>query len=279
MDNDINQQPQPKHSPRVLAGLVLLVFGGIMLLKQMNIFFFPHDLELWPLWLVFAGLYFGARSNFHKPSSIILITIGIILLITNNVHGAEDFIWPVGIIAFGIWMILRPRNPYNNNYNKDYWKQKYEHKWDWRFHTGDPAANPPPAPGAPYTNYTEVPPPGAQGKPFGDDYLDAVSVFGGVKKMILSKDFKGGEIVNVFGGAELDFTHADINGTVVIDITQIFGGVKMIVPSNWQVVSDIAAVFASVDDKRIKSTAPQNSDKILLLKGVSIFAGIDIRSF
>jgi len=84
----------------------------------------------------------------------------------------------------------------------------------------------------------------------------------------------------VFGGAELDFTQADIQGRVVIDITQIFGGTKIIVPSNWQVVSDLAAVFASVDDKRIKRTMSNiDGDKILVLKGVSIFAGVDVRSY
>src|SRR6185437_3714800 len=123
-----------------------------------------------------------------------------------------------------------------------------------------------------------VPPVGGYG-PTGDDYLDAVSVFGGVKKTILSKNFKGGEIVNIFGGAELDFTQADINGRVIIDITQIFGGTKIIVPSHWQVVPDLAAVFAAIDDKRLKMTAAPNSDKILVLKGVSIFAGVDVRSF
>ncbi len=90
----------------------------------------------------------------------------------------------------------------------------------------------------------------------GDDHLDAVSVFGGVKKTILSKDFKGGEIVNVFGGAELDFTQANINGQVVIDITQIFGGTKIIVPSHWMVISDMAAIFAGFDDKRIRTQRP-----------------------
>ncbi|WP_431198999.1 hypothetical protein ACRQ5D_01595 [Mucilaginibacter sp. P25] len=50
-------------------------------------------------------------------------------------------------------------------------------------------------------------------------------------------------------------------------------------PSNWQVVSDLAAVFASVDDKRIRSTASVGSEKVLVLKGVSIFAGVDIRSY
>lgn len=113
----------------------------------------------------------------------------------------------------------------------------------------------------------------------GDDYLDAVSVFGGVKKTILSKTFKGGDIVNVFGGAEIDLTMADIEGKVVIDITQIFGGTKIIVPSHWQVVSNLSAVFAGVDDKRLRKTGSGDDNKILVLEGVSIFAGVDIRSY
>jgi predicted membrane protein len=100
-----------------------------------------------------------------------------------------------------------------------------------------------------------------------------------VVKTVFSKNFRGGDVVNIFGGTELDLTQADINGRVVIDIVQIFGGSKIIVPSNWQVVSDTAAVFAGIDDKRIKSGVIQDNNKILVIKGVSIFAGIDIRSY
>lgn len=115
--------------------------------------------------------------------------------------------------------------------------------------------------------------------PTGDDHLDALSIFGGVKKIIFSKNFQGGEIVNIFGGAELDFTQADINGRVYVDITQLFGGTKIIVPAHWMVISDMAAVFAGVDDKRIRTSAPLDSNKVLVLKGISIFAGVDIRSY
>jgi predicted membrane protein len=273
MNNNI-QQPNPPRNGRALAGIVLLVVGAALLLRQFDFFFVPHWLFSWPMWLIFWGLFIGARSNFQRSPSIILIVLGVVFLFTQNLHGSEDVVWPMAIIAFGLWMILRRHTPYD----KDYWSRKYQHKWDWRFNTG-PASDPnnPPVSDA---TYTEAPPEGQAGyRPSGDDYIDAVSVFGGVKKIILSKDFKGGEIVNVFGGAELDFTQANINGRVIIDITQIFGGVKIIVPANWQVVSDLAAVFASVDDKRIKSATSPNSDKILMLKGVSIFAGIDIRSF
>jgi hypothetical protein len=272
MSNDIGHQNNPRNG-KALAGIILLAVGAILLFRQFEFFFIPHWLFTWPMWLIFWGLFIGARSNFHKPSSFILMFLGVILLIDHNVPGAGGIVWPLAIIGFGLWMILRRHSRFDN----EYWEKRYGHKWDWRNHTGF-------SPNEPLAGQTSstVPPAGtgqSMYPPTGDDYLDAVSVFGGIKKTILSKDFKGGDIVNIFGGAELDFTQADINGRVIIDITQIFGGTKIIVPSHWQVVSDIAAVFAGFDDKRMKNTASPNSDKILVLKGVSIFAGVDIRSF
>jgi len=270
MSNDIGYPNNPRNG-KALAGIILLAVGAILLIRQFEFFFIPHWLFTWPMWLIFWGLFIGARSNFHKPSSLILLFLGVVFLLNENINGASDFVWPIAIIAFGLWMILRR----HSSFDKGYWEKRNGDKWDWRTPTGFSPNNPP----ADQTS-SAVPPKGPSVyPPLGDDYLDAVSVFGGVKKTILSKDFKGGDIVNIFGGAELDFTQADINGRVIIDITQIFGGTKIIVPSHWQVVSDLAAVFAGVDDKRMKSTAMPNSDKILVLKGVSIFAGIDIRSF
>lgn len=274
MSNDIEYPNSPRNG-KALAGIILLAVGAVLLIRQFDFFFIPSWLFSWPMWLIFWGLFIGAKSHFHKPSSFTLILLGVVFLVDNNIHGASGVIWPVGIIAFGIWMILRR----HHRFDKDYMAKQYGNKWDWKNSAATDAANP-------VVDYTidpssTVPPddPSNAYRPTGDDYLDTVSVFGSVKKTILSKNFKGGEIVNVFGGAELDFTMADINGKVIIDITQIFGGVKMIVPPHWQVVPDIAAVFAGIEDKRMKSTATAGSDKILILKGVSIFAGVDIRSY
>jgi hypothetical protein len=265
MNNDIEQPNTPRNG-KALAGVILLAVGVILLIKQLNFFFVPHWLFSWPMALIAWGLFIGAKSNFRKPSAFILILIGVAFLVDNS----GEFIWPVGIIAFGLWLILRRRN----HQDPEYWKNRDNSKWDWRNYAGNnPAAE---APGF-SPNDAQPKGPSYYG-PTGDDYLDTVSVFGGVKKTVLSKDFKGGEIVNIFGGAEIDFTQADINGRVILDVTQIFGGTKIIVPSNWQVVSDIAAVFGSIDDKRMKAGIP-SLDKILVLKGASIFAGVDIRSF
>jgi predicted membrane protein len=268
MDNDIKFENNKPRNNKALAGIILLVVGLVLLVHQLDLFFFPGWLISWPMGLIAIGVYNGAKHQFRNSGWLIMVLIGVIWL-SNDAFPHYDvgkITWPVCIIIFGLWMILRRGNKWD----------KHKADWDkWTQGQQNPPSTDPDAPFDASQAKTEY----KYKNTYGDDYLDAVSVFGGVKKTILTKDFKGGEIVNIFGGAELDLTQADINGRVVLDITQIFGGTKIVVPSNWQVVSDIAAVFASVDDKRIRSTVASGSEKILVLKGVSIFAGIDIRSY
>jgi len=270
MNNDIGNSNNPNKG-KVMAGLILLAVGGLLLIKQLGDFFIPGWLFSWPMWLIAWGLYLGAKHNFKKASWGILVFLGILFLLNDNIDNAGRILWPVAIIAFGMWLILRRGR--HHDYKDEKWGGKQPANFN--FDKADPQVD--------YTvkDGDDIPPKEPFTPPYGsgDDYLDTVSIFGGVNKTVLSKSFKGGEIVNIFGGAELDFTQADINGRVYIDITQVFGGTKIIVPSNWQVVSDLSAVFAGVDDKRIRSTASPNNEKVLVLKGISIFAGVDIRSY
>jgi predicted membrane protein len=268
---------RPQKNGKVFAGLILLAVGSLLLLRQFSFFFMPGWLFSWPMLLIVIGLFTGFKHDFKKPTSFILIFIGVIFLSGDIMpwFDLRAYLWPLAIIGVGIWLIVRRNN-------------KHDFGKNWKAQQGEAQ---PLVPEADYIvrpeGTTEIP-----NEPFtadnnssfnnipkGDDFIDSVSVFGGVKKIILSKDFKGGEIVNIFGGTELDFTRADINGVVVIEITQIFGGIKLIVPPHWQVQSDMAAIFAGIDDKRFGNATPQSLDKIMILKGVSIFAGVDVRSF
>jgi predicted membrane protein len=260
---------RPKNNGKVFVGLILLVLGTLLLVRQFTFFFFPDWVFSWPMLLIVIGLFSGFKHEFKNPSWFVMVSIGIIFLSGRLVPelNLRAYLWPLAIMGLGIWLIIK-RNQTPANMKK--WAQKKEEvKFDF-------------APEADYVvkpEGTETNQENFASDPLGDSYLDAVSVFGGIKKTILSKDFKGGEIVNIFGGAELDFTRADINGIVMIDITQVFGGVKLLVPPHWQVRSDIAAIFAGIDDKRFSNAGAQSPDKILVLKGTSIFGGIDVRSF
>jgi predicted membrane protein len=263
---------------KVLAGIVLLFIGASWLLGEFDFFFIPNWLLTWPMWLIVGGLYLGGKNNFRNSTWLFAVVIGVIFLLGEAIPGldAGAIVWPGILITVGIWMIVR-RN-HTMHWDKKSWKKKWDNsKYDFTV----PQSAETEKPHADFSTAADTNATNAQGQPFysGDEHLDAVAVFGSVKKTIYSKNFQGGEIVNVFGGAEVDLTQADINGRVSVEVTQVFGGVKMIVPSHWTVVSDVAAVFAGFDDKRVRTAIPQDTNKILVIKGVSIFAGVDVRSY
>jgi len=302
IDIENQSQPQPvpqppKNNGKVIGGAILLVIGIIFLLQQLDVASFADWVFSWPMWLIAWGIFAGARCNFRNSTWLIMVLVGMICL-TGKIFpdfNPWTFAWPIGIIILGCWLIVRRNQPWDEERWKRKWERKnsqwaqkwdkYEYKYNYKYGkwgAADPVTPITPADPANPSDpaaATNVPPIGSSQMHSGDDLLDTVSVFGNVVKTIFSKNFRGGDVVNIFGGTELDLTQADINGRVIIDIVQIFGGSKIIVPSNWQVVSDTAAVFAGIDDKRIKAGVIQDPNKILVIKGVSIFAGIDIRSY
>ncbi|MCD8741848.1 cell wall-active antibiotics response protein [Mucilaginibacter roseus] len=296
MSNNIEYKKQPRNG-KAIAGVILLMLGGVLLIRQLDIMLFPGWLFSWPLWLIIPGLYIGARSNFQKSSWFVLVGLGLAFMANEaldsyNIDGS-GVIWPVMFIAFGIWMILRR----NNKHDAAEWEKFNRGSKKQPVDFGAPTSTPPPFTPEPVVDYRITPEPEqpviaeqpktetpnepftVKGKVYTDDVLDATALFGGVDKIVFSKDFRGGEIVNIFGGSEIDMSRADIKGHVMIEVTQVFGATKLIVPPHWHVISDVSAVFAGVDDKRMRHTTTISNDKVLIIKGVSIFAGIEIRSF
>ena len=110
--------------------------------------------------------------------------------------------------------------------------------------------------------------------------FESVTIFGENRKQILSKDFKGGESVCVFGGVEINLTQADINGRIPLELVQVFGGTKLIVPPHWKIdTEEVVSVFGGLNDKRQVQNAVTDQTKVLVLKGTTFFGGIDIKSF
>lgn len=258
---------------KVFAGLLLIAVGVILVLKNNGVYF-PDWLFDWPVILIVIGLFTGIKNQFRRPGSFILLLIGSFFLIERNTRGLNlhQYIWPVVIIFIGLWMIFgRRRGPDCDRFGnsmRNRWQNRRE-RWSGISETPEAGAADEQTGSRPFSSRVYS----------GEDFIDSVSVFGGVKKKIISKQFKGGDIVNFFGGADIDLTQADIQGRVVLDVTQVFGGTKVIVPANWQVISEMAAIFGGIEDKRRDIGVALSDDKMLIIKGTSIFAGIDIRSY
>ena len=252
----VRDQTRSHVSGRVFGGLIVLTVGVLLLVKQSGVDL-PYWLMTWPMILIAVGLYVGFRHSFRGPAWIVLILLGSLFLY-DKMEPDIDFghlVAPIVLIAIGLIMILR-----TSKKKPGYIANRVEI---------------PPAPDFPPSIKTDpnfVP---------GEDYIDTVSIFGGVKKNIFSKNFRGGDITTIFGGTELNFTQAEMQHPIIIDVTQIFGGAKLVVPPHWRIQSeDIVSIFGGVEDKR--PLLPQdNTDptKVLILKGTNIFGGIDIKSY
>ena len=249
--NNSNKSVEPRdenrhNRGRALGGLIIVVVGVLLLARQVGVNF-PYWFFSWPMLLISIGLYVGFRHSFRNPAWLIPTGIGALFLMEDIVPDLElrQFIWPIIIISVGLFMIFRPRRMRSR---EDFWKQRYN-----------------PEHGTGY---------------FTNNAFESVTVFGGDKKQIISKDFKGGESVCFFGGVEINLTQADINGAAEIEIVQCFGGTKIIVPPHWKVQSDeLVCVFGNLEDKRQVAGSVVDPNKTLVLKGTCIFGGIDLRSF
>lgn len=112
----------------------------------------------------------------------------------------------------------------------------------------------------------------------GEDVIEEISVFGGRERMVHSDRFKGGEIISVFGGSKLDLTHATIAPDgAEIEIVSVFGGSTLLVPADWNVKLEVLNIFGGYSDKRMRASV--DTSKVLVIKGVAIFGGGELKSF
>jgi predicted membrane protein len=124
-------------------------------------------------------------------------------------------------------------------------------------------------------------PPGAT--PDGSmDFIDDTNVFGGGDVVITSNNFKGGKITSIFGGGNYDLTNAKLSAEpTVIDFFAMFGGGNFMVPADWNVKTDVTAIFGGFSDKRKTKLDPGTADpsKELYIKGFVLFGGGELKSY
>jgi len=216
----------------------------------------PGWLFRWEMILIVVGVVIGIRNRFRDLAWLVMIIIGVVFL--------SDDIWPeirlrqyavpIIIISVGLLLIFTPKRVCRGRHR-------------FREHGGHQEGP-----------IVTQPVRASEAERSHDTVLDLVSIFAGIKKNVLSKQFRGGEVVCVFGGAEINLTNADFASPVVIEVVNVFGGTKLIVPSNWEVRSEVTAIFGGVDDKRYQ-TPNLVAERTVILRGTLMFGGVEINSF
>ncbi|RQO30753.1 hypothetical protein DBR32_08475 [Taibaiella sp. KBW10] len=111
-----------------------------------------------------------------------------------------------------------------------------------------------------------------------DDYVNVDSIFAGADRFVQTPNFRGGSVSAIFGGVKLDCKQANLEEDVILNLTVFCGGVELIVPANWIVVNDATTILGGIEDKR-RLINMTGYEKRLILKGVVLCGGIDIKSY
>lgn len=289
----MNKQQYPTrnnaNSGRMWAGIIILGIGAALLAGKLGLdWIFPPWLfnwhNLWPVMFIAVGLLIGGNSNFRNPASLFFICFGVFFILKRAFDfNIGPFIWPMIIIGIGLWLLAGrgrsgtpTRGPSGGHkcYSRN--PQRHEEPYDWNKRVVDETDSP--ASDGP-TAFSETETSGIdQGPLSSEDYLKSTTIFSEVKKIVISKRFQGGEMVNIFGGTDLNLIQADIQHPIAIDVFQIFAGTKIIVPAHWKIQSEVVSVFGEVDDRRFTQGIPPDDQKVVYIRGTSIFGGITIKT-
>ncbi|WP_293742505.1 LiaF domain-containing protein [uncultured Pedobacter sp.] len=251
LNHNNHQNHQLNNSGRVWSGFIIIIIGLAFLLNNIGLDI-PGWIFSWSNFLILLGVFVGVRRNFKGIGWLVLILVGAyntLIRIPGLDIDLSKYALGLGLVIVGSFLIIKPKHCSSL-------KKKDKKKADFEFESV-----------ADQDNINN------------NDVIDVMAVFGGSHQTVYTKNFQGGNVTAVFGGADIVMTQADFPEAVSLDVTAVFGGIKLIVPQNWAIKSNVTALFGSVEDKRSHVMPVLELKKTLILDGTALFGGIEIKSF
>jgi len=248
-----------KSDKRFYFGVILIAVGVILILERLNLI--PESMAdmliSWQMLLIGIGVLSLIGGN--RTAGAILIVIGGTFMIPELItvpHEIRRIYWPLILVAIGVVILMRQR----------------DHQ---RLRKGDnPIINIPPNEGPKSSNSSYS----TDSFNTFDDFV----IFGGREIFVNSQALSGGKATSIFGGIEFDLRKATLQpGGAVIDCVSVFGGCGFKIPMDWNVRNEVTTIFGAFTDKRGDTYNDRYYDpsKTLVIKGVSMFGGIEVKHF
>jgi predicted membrane protein len=261
----------PKITPRFILGVFILLVGIALALDRLGVVQAHHAMRFWPAVLIVFGLTVLQRGRHGAVTGLLLIIVGSWLLLnTLGIVSLQvwEFLWPLILVFVGARIIMRsgrmrartPKQPPN-------------------FGQAPAAASPPYNPSQPYNSS----PPSSPAMPANtgaaanaSDHASVFSVLGSCRRRWGKATFRSAEAVCVMGGFELDLRDAlmGAEGSAQIEVLVIMGGLHVLVPQNWNVVSNVVPILGGIDDKTRANTS--GATQQLILRGTVLMGGVEI---
>jgi hypothetical protein len=121
------------------------------------------------------------------------------------------------------------------------------------------------------------------------DKVEMMAILGGVESRNSSKAFRGGEMLAIFGGADLDLRDAQIHDPPAeIQVFTFFGGTEIRVPEGWNVRMTVLPVLGGAEDERRRPRARgdgvsdgsfqgSSGQPDLIITGFVAFGGVTVK--
>jgi predicted membrane protein len=277
----------------IYGGALILAVGLILLLDQMGYVSAAYIFRFfWPAIFIFFGTELAVCRN--NPSrrliGIVLVCFGVLLLFGSLgiLRVGLYTMWPVLLIVWGVWVMVRAfgagddwkfriRGVINDKFHKatgtetpsefaeelkskirDNIKVNIENNVKSKFQSN-------------WSSSTE--------NDSVDSEFDYMAIFGGIKQRIAVKNFRGGRLLAVCGGFEIDLTRADIEGqSAVIDASALMGGGEIRVPETWIVEIRAVALLGGYTDETHQMIPDSATAKHLIVKGIAALGGVVIKN-
>jgi len=114
-----------------------------------------------------------------------------------------------------------------------------------------------------------------------DGTIQLIAFMGGGELDYSSRNLKGGEVVAIWGGYQIDFTNADMEGdSMELNLFCIMGGVEIRIPDNWEMEKRGAiCVMGGFSNKtRCLADELELPRKKLIIKGFALMGGGEVKN-
>lgn len=245
---------QRNTAAQMLVGAGVILAGFLFLIDNLGWIQLDMRVHFWPLVLMLVGASTLAqaprRGSSAAVSGVILIGFGALSLLKGLglITIGWNVLTSIGIIGMGLIMVFRA------------------HKRGQQAAAGNDAASGVVDDGAFFTR--------AEGAT-AERVLDMTAIFGGIHGKVTTQDFRGGDLTSVMGGIDLDMRTASLNGTAVLNVFALMGGISIKVPTDWTVEIEGTPILGGFEEKTMQ---PKDAAKRLVVRGTAVMGGVDIRN-
>lgn len=108
-----------------------------------------------------------------------------------------------------------------------------------------------------------------------DATINSFNIFSGSTLSSDSKQFEGGRIGALFGGAEVDLRHAALAPGAMFDVFAAFGGVEISVPQGWRVDIRGLPIFGGYENATSREGLAPDAPH-LRIDATLLFGGLEV---